>query len=926
MRRVSRMLVILLAALAPGVVANSVGNGAPARAASASPKRAASGMTVIGTGPVLPRGAKRVGLAPAKAHLRFELALRPRDPVGLLRFIREVSNPSSPLYRHYLRKGQFGRRFGPTLATIDKIIGRLRADGMHVGHVSANRLLIAVTTTVSVAEAAFRVRIGRYRLASRKVVDSNTGAPRVPSSIARYIQSIVGLDDLAVAAPAELERPPRGALRARARPGRSDDLAPGQPQPCAGAAGVTSSFTHVWTSDDIAQAYDFGPLYEAGDFGAGESIAVFGGWAYSASDVSAFQACYGTHVPIITEPVDGGNSTVSVEGTTDIETIVGLAPRLSGILFYEVPDNASDDPDEFSAIEINDGARVVNVSENVCEPVARAAGVISAEDSIFWAMAAQGQTVLVASGDTGAQGCIPKGFVPPAGATPSPSVDVNDPASQPWVTGVGGTNLNGLGNMPWSPPSETAWGGSGGGISQLWPMAPYQQHATAPGVINGLSSGVPCGISSVKGLYCREVPDVSANGGQWFVVYYGGSWSGLGGTSLSAPIWSALIALIDDSSARCRKAAVGFINPSLYQLAASTPADFNQITPGGSNNDYGPPGSPYPATSGYDMVTGLGSPAGANLAQSLCGGTLWSTPGNAGSELEVRQAPAIAAGGSDTTAGAGSETLYAALVDNSPGAPSFVYYGKTSNGGVWDYPGDAEVESGGTPSSTDDSPAIAILGGEPVVAWTDFATGKVDLSTLSGSGWSKAIVIGGGAATSDAGPALAGYGGDLFAAWKGHSTSNVYLSYDVGSGWTTPVQVPGASTDASPTITYYPDLAAVVMAWTTSGHSMNYAVYALLFGSFTASGTIPGASDQGPALTTLGDRLFAAWKGNGGEKVYYSAQPPLSLVGTWAAEQTIPEAFTLTSPALAVWGPTLFTAWTGNCGCSTMLWYSASDP
>ena len=881
-------------------------------------------MTVIGEAPVVPHGTKRLGFAPGKARVRLEIALKPRNTAALVKFIRAVSNPSSRLYRHYLRKGAFGRRFGPTKATITKVTARLRQDGMKVGRVSGNRLLIPVTTTISGAEAAFRVKIRKYRLASHRIVDSNTSALRVPSAIARYIQSVVGVDDLAQPTPADLETAPTVAARASGRHEAIGHLAPGQPQPCAAAASVSALFSHVWTSDDIAQAYDFGPLYEAGDFGAGQFVDLFEQSTYSPSDVAAFQSCYGTHTHLVNEPVDGGNSTVSTEATGDIEDLVGLAPDLSGILVYQAPDNSTGQLDEYSDIQLNDGAHVVSTSWGLCESAARAAGLVSAEDTIFWAMAAQGQTVFAASGDSGAEACDPQVY--PVGSTPNPTLAVNDPASQPWVTGVGGTNLNSLGSLPGWAPSENAWTGSGGGISSLWPMPNDQQHGTAPGVKNPLSSGGPCGVSSLKGAYCREVPDVSAEAGQCLVLDFSGTWGCHGGTSFAAPIWGALAALIDASSARCRKAPVGFIGTQLYQLAVSTPADFNDITTG-NNNVFGPPGAPYPATLGYDMVTGLGSPAGANLAESLCGGTLWPSPGNAGSEFEVRLAPALAAtGGTSSPTTAGGNTLYAALVDNSPPAPSSVYYGKTTDGGTWEYPSDAVVAPGGTPSNTADSPAIAINDGEPVVAWTDYSTGKVEVSTLSSGSWSKSIVVGAGAALSDAGPALAAYGGDLFAAWKGHATSNVYLSYNLGGGWSTQITVPGASTDSSPAITYYPDLAAIVVAWTTSADTMHDAVYALLFGSFTASGTIPGGTDQGPALATLGDRLFAAWKGTTTNKVFYSSQPALSLVGTWAPQQTIPAAFTLTSPALASLAPTLFTAWTGNCGCSTMMWYSASDP
>ena len=195
------------------------------------------------------------------------------------------------------------------------------------------------------------------------------------------------------------------------------------------------------------------------------------------------------------------------------------------------------------------------------------------------------------------------------------------------------------------PPAETVWndddpnidysrfgiekGAGGGGISSLWAMPAYQSSAaSALTVLNTDSSGAPCTLAA--GSYCREVPDVSADADPRYpyLDYWNGNndtsrsesgWQGTGGTSGAAPVWAALLALADANRA-CRGTLVGFADPGLYELAGENEsAYFNDITVG--NNDFTPDGNTsglYPATVGYDMATGLGSPKAAALAPALC--------------------------------------------------------------------------------------------------------------------------------------------------------------------------------------------------------------------------------------------------------------------------------------------------------------------
>ena len=157
---------------------------------------------------------------------------------------------------------------------------------------------------------------------------------------------------------------------------------------------------------------------------------------------------------------------------------------------------------------------------------------------------------------------------------------------------------------------------------------------------------------------------------------------------------------------------------------------------------------------------------------------------------------------------------------------------------------------------------------------------------------------------------------------------NVHLSINNGSGWSTQQEVPAALTNLRPAIAFDPDLAAIIVAWTTPANRIQYEVYSLLFGSFTEGATIPFASSpSGPALAVVGNQLFEAHKGTTTDFVYYSSQPPGQLVGTWTSDHTVPSTDTEFSPTLAANGPTLTTGWKQTCpGCSSPLFTTSSDP
>jgi subtilase family serine protease len=596
----------------------------------------------VGSVPVLPAGTQPLAVTPPSQMLRVTVALRPRSAAALARYAQAVSDPNSPLFHRFLTPARFAARFAPTSAQAAEVADVLRREGLDPGTRSANGLAISVAAPVGAIERAFGTSLAEVRLPDGRSATVNSTAPTLNASVAGLVQSVVGLSGLARPAPVALKRLRAASASVRRMfvasrpPGRMPQVVTGGPQACAAARSATGPQT-AYTSDQIASAYRFSGLYRRGDKGQGVTVALYELEPNAPSDIAAYQQCYGTHTSISYVRVDGGatgSPAGSGEAALDIEQLIGLAPR-ARLLVYQAPNSNSDSPgsgpyDLDSAIVSQDRASVVSTSWGVCEPLeGRTDG--QAENVLFQEAAIQGQTLVAASGDSGSEACYG-----PLPSVPDPQLAVEDPASQPFVTGVGGTTLNRLG----PPPGETVWnnggglggllgiqpGAGGGGVSALWRMPVYQRRAPSSlRVRQADSSSTPCHAGSGS---CREVPDVSADADPFtgYLIYYNGSgstigaqrgWQGIGGTSGSAPLWAALAALAD-AARSCHGARLGFMNPVLYRLAgARQPAYFNDVTSG--NNDYtGTSSGRYPAGGGYDMATGLGTPKAAALADAMC--------------------------------------------------------------------------------------------------------------------------------------------------------------------------------------------------------------------------------------------------------------------------------------------------------------------
>ena len=579
----------------------------------------------------IPRGALVTGLTAPSKQLTASVYLRPRDPAALATFVASVTDPHSARFGAYLAPGMFAARFGPTTATIARVTGVLRRAGLDVGAPTGNGLRLPVVGRAGAFERAFSTRIEDVRLAGGAPGRATT-ALELPAAVAPDVAAVVGLDHLVAARDAMVRHP-----LARARP-RANGLpaplpvtsAPGAPSACEAARVATELGFGGITDDEVAHAYGVDGLYAQGDLGQGQTIAIFELEPFVPSDLTRFDSCYfgadhSSRVSVVEVDGGAGAGPGSGEAALDVEDVSAIAPDAQ-IRVYEAPNTTSGFVDTYNQIVADDAARVVSTSWGLCEAdeLRYAPGVLAAESYLFEEAAAQGQTIFAASGDAGNDACAYHDSVPS-----SPVLSVLDPASQPYVVGVGGTTAVTV----TQPPIETVWndqlssGASGGGISKIWHQPPWMPRAA-----DRQSSRGPC--AAPVGTVCRTVPDVSAFADELtgITIYFQGSWDTIGGTSSAAPLWAAMLADVN-ASAACRGSpatsqGVGFAAPLLYRVAADPAtyaSGFNDVTVG-NNDDYRVTGTTYSARPGYDLATGLGTPeltpapgaTGPGLADSLC--------------------------------------------------------------------------------------------------------------------------------------------------------------------------------------------------------------------------------------------------------------------------------------------------------------------
>jgi hypothetical protein len=530
---------------------------------------------------VLDGRAPRVGQLPPDRVLRLAIMLPLRNQAALTTFLRDLHNPQSPSYLHYLSVQEFTDQFGPAQADVNAVVHFLQANGMTVTRTTPNHMVVDVTASVASIEKAFHVTMGVYQHPTEH--RTFYAVDREPTAaLSVQLWHIAGLDDYSPPRPL-LRFAPKGAVRTD-QTGSGPD---GQ-----------------YLGSDMRAAYYGGTALT----GAGQTIGLFG-LNFNLSDVEAYFSSIGQPFNpsvVITDSIDGYDTSCPVSSCDDGEPIadivqsLSMAPGVNAVIEYE----ASNDVDTFTQMATDDIAKQLSASVGwlPADP--------TSDEPIFEEFAAQGQNLFVASGDSGAYS-LP-------GCTGSDCNPAFYPADDPYVTAVGGTHITTTGpGGAWV--SEIAWGGtnpvlacanptggsSGGYSTNGFAIPAYQQ---LPGVVNSANQG---------STTLRNIPDVSAEADcdNWWCAD-GSCQGGIGGTSLSTPRWAGFMALVNEQAATSNAPSATFLNPELYSLGTSSNYDtyFHDITSGSNANGYG---QEYYAVTGYDLVTGWGSPNGQALIDSL---------------------------------------------------------------------------------------------------------------------------------------------------------------------------------------------------------------------------------------------------------------------------------------------------------------------
>jgi xanthomonalisin len=515
---------------------------------------------------VADRRVAMTGAVDPRQSLRLALQLPLRNQAELAQLLRDLYDPKSPKFHKYMSVSAFTRRYGPTAEDYDTVVGWAKSKGLKVTATTPNRRLVAIEASVDKINRAFQVRVSTYEHPSEGRTFYSADREPVAVGLSVPLLQITGMSNYVLPHPM-LQR---GTVARLSGSGPAGQYLP---------------------SDMRAAYYGKGPLT-----GAGQTIGILSFDGYLPKDVQLYYSKTGmvSKVPVKTVLVDGFSGACTTVGSAanspcddgeqvlDIVNAIGMAPGIKQILFYE----GANDTQILNQMATDNSAQVLSSSWG-WNPADAAS-----DDPIFQEFAAQGQSFVSASGDSGQFNTSTYFF----------------PAADPFITQVGGTDLTTTApGGAWA--AETAWPQSGGGYVSGTAIPSWQQ---LPGVINSANMG---------STTLRNAPDVAAEANfDNPTVVNGSLLTGFGGTSFAAPRWAGFLALVNQQSVANKRGTVGFVNPALYSSGASASGSkvFHDITSGSNPPSVGE-GSGFSALPGYDLVTGWGSPAGAALIDQLAG-------------------------------------------------------------------------------------------------------------------------------------------------------------------------------------------------------------------------------------------------------------------------------------------------------------------
>jgi subtilase family serine protease len=608
----------------------------------------APGKKLNGNRPAWAESAQRTGDVPSGQQVDVRVFLNWRNGADLDALAAAVSNPQSAQYRQFVTPAQFRARFSPAQADVDAVSSWLTSQGLRVTGTPQNRHWVDARGSAGAIERAFGTTLGlyKYRGAEHRAPDSE---PSMPANLAGSVTAVTGLDDgnLATpraAAPAAFVNAPPCSSYWGEKMATDKPTAFGSTQPYAPCGYGPAQFQGAYgTSSAIASGTD----------GSGQTVAIVDAYAAPTieQDTNEYSSRHGLPPVQLSQvwssknldktkgsAACGGAAGWYGEETLDVEAVHAMAPG-AGIV-YSGAESCFDNDMLAAVTRVLDGnlAQIISNSYgNTGEGVS--AQEAQAEDDAYKQAAVQGIGLYFSSGDNGDE------------AAELGHAEADFPATDPWVTAVGGTSLavgpadnylfetgwgtgkSSLVNNAWNPAPPGAFlYGAGGGTSKLFGQPDYQQHV------------VPTSLSGSGKSAKRVVPDVAADGdpntgmlvGETQAFGPGDEHYGeyrIGGTSLASPLFAGIMALADQAAGFHH----GFANPALYQLRGSA---FRDVKPSTGKlavvrNDYanGVDASGGTATSlrsldhdsslataaGYDNVTGNGTPNGSTFLSALGG-------------------------------------------------------------------------------------------------------------------------------------------------------------------------------------------------------------------------------------------------------------------------------------------------------------------
>lgn len=575
----------------------------------------------------------------------------PAREAALQQFLGDVHRRGSATYHDWITPEEFGKRFGPADEDIQRAEGWLQSKGFSIARVSKSKQLIEFSGTAGQLRDAFHTEIHQYGV-DGETHYANASEISIPAALAPLVRGISPLNNFRA-------KPLLQTLGKASYSPTTKKTVPLWTLP----SPISSGNFYAVAPEDFATQYDLAPLYQTGVNGAGQTIGIINVANIDVGLANAYRQLFNlsSNPPqVVVDGDDPGANGASTEAYLDVEVSGAVAPGAT-VLLYISSGSDLEDPLVVAAVRAveDNQASVLSMSFGSCEQFLGTSG------NQLWAglweeAAAQGQTVLVSSGDSGGAGCDPGSLFPA-----QEGLAVNGYASTPWNVAVGGTDFFYSDYASGAPSAATLWNQTNdSNLGSLKAPLPEQVWDDAlglnvvnlhPGANDDIAAGggpSSCAVRSsseecVSGYPkpnwqtgtgvptdgVRDVPDVSlfAAVGSNLSAYAICAGAGecapgtnnateiflVGGTSASSPAMAGIMALINQKYGR-----QGQADFTIYPLAQQKPAAFHDITLG-SNNVNCLQGSldcsldangdglytfqKYLAGPGYDLASGLGS-------------------------------------------------------------------------------------------------------------------------------------------------------------------------------------------------------------------------------------------------------------------------------------------------------------------------------